>query len=86
MQTGLLSGHIVRGVQDDRPRNVPQHETFARHPLRATEHEAEHLREVADEGESPKTPAILVGFALGFIIPIAALLMLLAFGVAHFAA
>lgn len=63
---------------------MPQHEPFARHPIRATEEEAAHLRQIADEGESPKTPAILVGVVLALIIPAAAVLMLLAFGVAHF--
>ena len=42
------------------------------------------MREVVDEGESPATPAILVGIVLAFIVPIATVLMLLAFGVGHF--
>ena len=70
-------------VQHDPPRNVPQHESFARHPVRATEHGA-HVREIVNEGESPATPAILAGVVLGFIVPIATVLMLLAFGVARF--
>jgi hypothetical protein len=61
---------------------VPQHENFARRPVRVTEHEAARAREIANEGESPATPATLVGVA--FIVPIAAGLMLLAFGVAEF--
>jgi len=85
-KTAAAPGHIVRDVQRDRPRNVPQHEDFARHPLRATEQEAAHVREVVDEGESPATPAILVGIVLAFIVPVATVLMLLAFGVAHFSA
>ena len=83
-KTEAAPGHIVRDVQQDRPRNVPQHEGFARHPIRATEQEAAHVREVVDEGESPATPAILVGIVLAFIVPIATVLMLLAFGVGHF--
>jgi hypothetical protein len=39
------------------------------------------VREIANGGESPATPAILVGVA--FIVPIATVLMLLAFGVAE---
>jgi hypothetical protein len=46
----------------------------------------QHVREVADEGESPATPAILVGVVLAFIVPIATVLMLLAFGAGHFSA
>jgi hypothetical protein len=71
-------------VQDDRPTNVSQHESLARHPVRAAEQEAEHLRKIADEGENPRTPAILVGTVLLFIVPIVALLIALAFTVAHF--
>jgi hypothetical protein len=44
------------------------------------------VREVLDEGESPATPAILVGVVLAFIVPIATVLMLLAFGAGHFSA
>ena len=40
------------------------------------------MREIANEGESPATPATLVGVV--FIVPIATVLMLLAFGVAEF--
>jgi hypothetical protein len=85
-KTGAARGSIVGDVQHDRPRNLPQHESFARHPIRATEQEAAHVREVVDEGESPATPAILVGVVLAFIVPIATVLMLLAFGVGHFSA
>ena len=42
------------------------------------------MREIVNEGKSPATPAILVGVILAFIIPLATLLILLAFGVAHF--
>jgi hypothetical protein len=42
------------------------------------------VREVVDDGESPATPAILVGVLLALLVPIATVLMLLAFGVAHF--
>ncbi len=61
-------------VQHDQPTDVPQHESLVHHPIRATEHEAVHLRAVADEGASPTTPAILAGAVLAFIIPLAALL------------
>jgi hypothetical protein len=44
------------------------------------------VRDIANEGESAATPAILVGVVLAFVVPIATLLMLLAFGVAHFSA
>jgi hypothetical protein len=32
-----------------------------RHPLRSAEREAAHLKDVADEGRSAATPAILIG-------------------------
>jgi hypothetical protein len=87
VKTGAARGNIVGDdVQHDRPRNVPQYESLARHPIRATEQEAAHVREVAEEGESPATPAILVGLVLAFIVPLATVLMLLAFGVGHFSA
>lgn len=44
------------------------------------------MREIVNEGESPATPALLVGVVLAFVVPIATVLMLLAFGVAHFSA
>jgi hypothetical protein len=44
------------------------------------------VRKIVDEGESPATPAILVGVVLAFIVPIATVLMLLAFGIGHFSA
>ena len=85
MKTRAVARAIVCDVQDDQSSDVPPHESLIRHPIHATVHEAEHLREIADEGASPKTPAILVGAVLAFIIPFAALLMLLAFEVAaHF--
>jgi hypothetical protein len=47
--------------------------------------EAAHLREVAEEGESAATFPILAGVVLAFVVPIAATLMLLAFGIWYFA-
>jgi hypothetical protein len=46
--------------------------------------EASHLREIADEGESAATPAILAGAALAFAVTIAAIVFLLVYGIAHF--
>ena len=40
--------------------------TALRHPLRSAEREAAHLRDVADEGESAATPAILIATWLVF--------------------
>jgi hypothetical protein len=63
---------------------VPQDESFVHHPMHATVHEAEHVREIADEGDRAVTPVILAAAVLAFIVPLAAVLMLLDFGVAHF--
>jgi hypothetical protein len=72
-------------MQNDQPGDTPQDESFARHPIHATEEEAAHLRQVADEGESPRTPAIVVGAVPAFILPLAASLMLLGFALYYFA-
>jgi hypothetical protein len=67
-------------MQPDQP---PEHESFVRHPIHATEHEAAHLRDVAEEGNSPATPAILAAAVIAVVLPLAAILMVLAFGIPH---
>jgi hypothetical protein len=47
--------------------------------------EAARLRDVAEDGESPATPVIVVAAVLVFVVPLVAVLTLLAFGIAHFA-
>jgi hypothetical protein len=56
-----------------------------RHPFRRAEAEAEHLREVGEEGESPETPVIVVGTVLAIVVPLAAALIFVGFAVSHFA-
>lgn len=52
------------------------------HPIRSFGHATHHLREVERRGENPETPLLaMVGLA-AFLLPLAALLMLLAFGAA----
>jgi multisubunit Na+/H+ antiporter MnhC subunit len=58
------------------------HDSNVRHPIRAAEHEVAHAREVAAEGTSPATPLILALAVLAVVIPLAATMMLLAFGIA----
>jgi hypothetical protein len=70
-------------VQHDQPTDVSEHERFARHPAQVAEHELEHLREIADEGASPKTPAILVLAVIAFVVPFVAIIILLVFGISH---
>ena len=70
--------------RDDVP-DRSRHESLVRHPLQATVGEVAHLHEIVDEGESPATPAIVVGAVIAFVVPFAAMLIFLAFGVAHFA-
>jgi hypothetical protein len=72
-------------VEDDRPPDPPRHDSSRHHPIRAAEEEAEHLREVAVKGESPRTPAIVVGAVLAFLVPLAAILMLLGFALYYLA-
>jgi hypothetical protein len=71
-------------MHHDHPGNVSEHENFGHHPIHATVHEVEDAREIADEGASPWTPVILAAAVLAFIVPLAATLMLLDFGVVHF--
>ena len=53
------------------------------HPIEAVEHEVEHLAEVADEGESPATPAILGVGLIAVLIPVVAILIGASFLVAY---
>jgi hypothetical protein len=46
--------------------------------------EAAQLRKVVDDGESPATLAIVVAAVLAFVVPFAAILIVLVFGIAHF--
>jgi hypothetical protein len=62
-----------------------EHESPLRHPIHAAEHEVEHLAEVADEGESPATPLIVIAGISVVVLAIVALLIGLAFLVAHYA-
>ena len=71
-------------MQNDQAADAPQDERFLRHPVRATVHEAGHLREIAAKGDSPATPAILAGIVIAFVVPLAALLILVDFTVGHF--
>jgi hypothetical protein len=71
-------------MHHDLPNGVQRHEALVRHPIAATVREASHLREIADEGESAATPAILAGAALAFVITIAALVFLFVYSIAHF--
>jgi hypothetical protein len=68
-------------VHHDQPTGVPRDESFAHHPI----HEAAHLGEVADEGESAATPAILAGAALTFVVTLAAIVFRLVITIVHFA-
>jgi cytochrome c5 len=45
------------------------------HPIQAAEHEVEHLVDVADEGKSPATPAILTGGLIAILIPVIGILI-----------
>jgi len=71
-------------VQHDEATDGSQHERFVRHPIHAAAHEAEHMRQIADEGASPATPAILVVTVIALLAPLVALLILLVFAIAHF--
>ena len=53
-----------------------------RHPLRKLEDEAHALIEAERVGESGETPLIAIAMILTVLVPIAATMMLLAFGAA----
>jgi hypothetical protein len=72
-------------VNEERSTNVEGRDGFVRHPIHATVEEAAHLRDVAEEGESPAAPVIVVAAVLVFVLPLIAVLTLLAFSIAHFA-
>ena len=44
----------------------------------------DRLRRITDEGDNALTPVVLAGIVLAFVVPLAALLIVLADGVAHF--
>jgi cobalamin biosynthesis protein CobD/CbiB len=54
-----------------------------RHPIRAAEHEAEHLRRIVREGESAATPLILIGAWIALVVPLVALVVGLALLIAY---
>jgi len=51
------------------------HQHRVPHPIRSAEHEVEHLYEVADEGESASTPAIMYGGVLAVVLPLALIMI-----------
>ena len=62
-----------------------EHESPLRHPVHAAEHEVEHLADVAEEGESPATPLIVI-VAVGLVaLVVVAVLIAAAFLAAHYA-
>jgi hypothetical protein len=84
VKTGRGLNTILNDVEHDHLIDLPRQESFIHHPIHTIAHEAAHLREIADKGDSTATPAILVAAVVAFVVPIAALLILLDFGVAHF--
>jgi len=44
----------------------------------------DHLRHLVDEGESPLTPAVLIGIVIVCVVPLVAILIALADGAGHF--
>jgi hypothetical protein len=51
-------------------------------PIRKVEREADHLREIETKGDSGETPFIAILGLIFFLLPIGAVMMLLAFGAA----
>lgn len=57
----------------------PRHSSL-RHPVRALEDEAHFLLEIEQRGDEPATPFIAIAMVASVILPILAVMMLLAFG------
>lgn len=72
-------------MRRDDSTDVHGHESRFLLPIRAAEREVAHLHEIAAEGSSPETPAILVAAVVAFVGPFAALLITVAFLAAHVA-
>jgi hypothetical protein len=71
-------------MQDDPRTHDRRHEGLVRHPVRASEHEMEHLRRIAEAGDSAATPAIIAGAVIVLVVLHAAIVNLLAFGIAAY--
>ena len=56
-----------------------------RHVIRTLEHDVEHLKDLADRGESPRTPALLIGLVLLVVVPLVLTFLAVATLAAHFA-
>lgn len=75
---------MLRGMQHDHSTGRRRRERRLGHPVHASAREAAHLREVFNAGESAATPVIAMGVVLAVVGPLAAILILLDVGVAHF--
>ena len=75
---------MLGAVQNDHRICRPARQTRLGHPIHASTREAAHLRAIFEAGESPATLAIAAGVVLAVVGPLAAILILLDFGVAHF--
>ncbi|HEY4348701.1 MAG TPA: hypothetical protein VGM80_14030 [Gaiellaceae bacterium] len=56
--------------------------TFTHHPLKTIHNEAHLLREMEQAGNNAATPLIAIGMILQVVVPLGAVMMLLAFGAA----
>jgi mono/diheme cytochrome c family protein len=60
-----------------------RHEHGLRHPLESAEHEVARLKEIVDDGKSAATPAILAVTWIAIVLPLLAVVVALAYGVAY---
>lgn len=74
---------MLRGMQHDRTGGRRRRKEGLGGAIHASAREAAHLREVFNAGESAATPVIAMGVVLAVVAPLAAILILLDFGVAH---
>ena len=71
--------------REDRAGKEERHAPPLLHPIRAAEHEAEHLRRIVSEGESPAALVILIGTWIAIVVPLVGLVVAVALAAAYLA-
>lgn len=77
-----VSGGTVSGAGRHARRRYERLFRWLRHPIRTVELEAHHLHEIEQEGDSGETPLIAILGLLLFLLPLALVIMALAFSAA----
>lgn len=81
---GVTTTVFFGSSADDPPPGPERPSDALHHPLRAAEHEVEHLLDIVEEGESDATLPILIGTWVAAVVVLVVVLVALALLVAHF--